>query len=85
MGIFYRNTRKETNKDFEAFKAEVSWFLNSNSQVQFEEQKEMRLSEEFKDSFPKLTELILKSRQTYLTIDNINYILFAWDTIDGQI
>ena len=43
------------------------------------------MSEEFKDTFPKLTELILKSRQTYLKIDHINYTLFAWETIDGQI
>ena len=85
MGIFSRNKRKETNKDFEAFKSEVSWFLNPNSQIEFQEQKEMRLSEEFKDTFPKLAELIRKSRQTYLKIDNINYILFAWDTLDGQI
>ncbi|WP_459211522.1 hypothetical protein [Aquimarina rhabdastrellae] len=85
MGIFNRNKRKETNKDFEIFKSEVSWFHNPNSQVEFEEQQEMRLTEEFKNTFPKLTELILKSRQTYFKINHINYTLFAWDTIDGQI
>ena len=29
--------------------------------------------------------MILKSRRTYLTIDKVNYILFAWDTLDGKI
>ncbi len=85
MGIFSRNKKKEMNTDFEAFKSEVSWFLNPNSKIEFQEQKEIRLSEEFKGVFPNLSELIVKSRQTYLIIDNINYILFAWDTLDGQI
>lgn len=85
MGIFSRNKRKETNKDFEAFKSEVSWFLNPNSKIKFQEHKEIRLSGEFMSVFPNLSELILKSRQTYVIIDNINYILFAWDTLDGQI
>ena len=31
------------NKDFEAFKSEISWFLNPNSQVELREQQEMRL------------------------------------------
>lgn len=73
------------NKDFEAFKSDVSWFLNSNSKVEFLEQNEIRLGEEFRSTFPRLTELISKSRQTYLKIDNVNYILFAWDTHDGEI
>lgn len=73
------------NKDFEAFKSEVSWFLNPNSKIEFQEQKEVRLSEEFKGAFPILTELIIRSRPTYLIIEDINYILFAWDTLDGQI
>lgn len=85
MGIFNRNKREKRNNDFETFKSEVSWFLYPNSEIEFQEQKEMRLSVEFKDTFPELTELILKSRQTYLKIDHINYILFAWDTNDGQI
>ena len=85
MGIFSRNKKKEINPDFEAFKSEVCWFLSPKSKVEFQEQHEMRLSEGFKNTFPRLTELILKSRQTYLKIDHLNYILFAWDTIDGQI
>jgi len=85
MGILSRNMKKEVNQDFEAFKSEITWFLNPNTKVEFQEQNEMRLSELFRSTFPKLTELISKSRQTYLKIDNINYILFAWDTLDGQI
>lgn len=85
MGIFRRNKKKEINTDFEAFKSEVSWFLNPNSKIKFQEQNEIRLSQEFKDVFPNLSELIVKSRQTYLIIDKTNYILFAWDTLDGQI
>ena len=85
MRIFSRNKKKEVSQDLEAFKSEISWFLDPNSKVELKEQKEMRQSEEFKVTFPKLTELIQKSRQTYLIIDNINYILFAWDTLDGQI
>ena len=67
------------NKDFQAFKSEISWFLSSNSKIEFQEHKEIRLSEEFKDTFPKLTGLILKSRQTHFAINNISYILFAWE------
>ncbi len=85
MGIFSRNKKKETNQDFEAFKTEISWFLNSNSKVEFHEQNEIRLSEKFRSTFPMLTELISKSRQTILKIDNISYILYTWDTLDGQI
>lgn len=73
------------NKDFEAFKSDISWFLSPNSKIEFQEQKEIRLSKEFKATFPRLTELIIKSRQTYLIIDGVNYILFAWDTYNGQI
>ncbi|QNR25141.1 hypothetical protein [Croceimicrobium hydrocarbonivorans] len=79
MGIF------KINKDFKVFKSEVNWFLSPDSKIEFQKQKEIRLSEEFKGTFPNLTKLILKSRATFLSIDTINYILFAWDTLDGKV
>lgn len=75
----------EMNRDFVAFKSDVSWFISSNSNIVFQAQQEMRLSQEFKATFPRLAELILKSRQTYVTIDHIPYIIFAWDRKDGQV
>ncbi len=83
---FYRRKKKPSgNQDFETFRSKISWFLNSNSKILFNQSEELRLSKEFKTAFPNLTKLILRSRQTYLTIDQTNYILFAWDTVDGQI
>ena len=73
------------NQDFKAFQTEISWFIGTNSKVEFEVSKEIRLSEEFRTTFPELTGLILKSRQTYLKIDDINYILFAWDSKEGEV
>ena len=85
MRLFGRNNKKKTHQDFETFKSEISWFVTPNSKVKFQEQNEVSLSKEFTSTFPQLTYLISKSRQTYLKINGADYILFAWDTLNGQI
>ena len=85
MSIFRKIKKKPANSDFEAFKSDITWFLNSNSKVEFQDQHELRLNEDFRSTFPELTNLIQKSRQTFLTIDSIDHIIFAWDTKDQQV
>ncbi|RQO77755.1 hypothetical protein DBR40_07205 [Pedobacter sp. KBW01] len=72
------------NRDFVAFKEEISWFLKPDSKVVFKEGS-LRLSEEFKEVFPILTTLVKKARTSYLSIDGTDYLLLAWDGIDGKI
>ena len=75
----------QSSKDLEAFKAEVSWFIKPYTKVEFRTNEDVRLSEEFRNTFPELTQLIEKSRSTILSINSQDYILFAWDTLDGKI
>lgn len=72
------------NADFEAFKEDISWFLKPNSDIVFKN-SDLKISEEFKSTFPKLSGLIQKARVTNIYIDSQPYILFAWDSIDNQI
>ncbi len=67
-----------TNNDFRVFQEEVTWFLKPASNVQCIE-SDIRLSSEFNEIFPKLTSLIEKARVTLVTIDELDYLLFAWD------
>ena len=85
MGLFKRSNKDETNLDFEAFKADISWFIKPNLKIEFPDFDGVRLSEEFRAAFPKLSELIDNSRQTHVIIDSVNYLLFAWDSKEGQI
>jgi hypothetical protein len=85
MKIFGQNKKEEPNADFDAFKSDVSWFIKPKSKIEFLHLNNIRLSEEFRSTFPELSKLIDKSRQTHLTIDSEKYILFAWDTKEGKI
>ncbi|WP_319481525.1 hypothetical protein [uncultured Draconibacterium sp.] len=80
----WKKKKMDKNLDFEAFKEDVSWFLKPNSDIVFKN-SELRISEEFKATFPKLNGLIQKARVTNIDIDSQAYILFAWDSIDNQI
>ncbi len=72
------------SKDLTAFTEDISWFFQEDDKVEIEE-KTLELSDDFKDLFPKLTELINCSRKTYLRINNVPHILFAWNNIDNEI
>jgi len=78
------NDKEVANRDFEAFKKDISWFIKPSTKVTFKSQ-DLRISEEFKQTFPALTELIASARVTFLEIDSISYILFAWDSDQGSI
>jgi hypothetical protein len=68
-----------TNNDFKTFQKEVSWFLKPTSNIRTKE-SDIRLSIEFKETYPKLTLLIEKARVTSVDIDQVEYLLFAWDS-----
>jgi len=72
------------SKDFTAFVDDISWFIQKNDKVEIEE-RTFELSNDFKNKFPKLTKLIETSRKTFLRINNVPHILFAWTNIYGEI
>lgn len=71
-------------EDFITFQKEVSWFIQPTSNVLFKD-NDLRLSEEFKTTFPKLTSLIECARVTFLEVDQVAYTLFAWNTNQNSI
>jgi hypothetical protein len=85
MKIFGQSENWEINADFDAFNSDVSWFIKPNSKIEFLRLNNIQLSEEFRNTFLELSKLIDNSRQTHLTIDSEKYILFAWDTKEGEI
>lgn len=74
----------EYEKDFDTFKKEIIWFIKPNSDVTFVKQ-DFRISEEFSNTFPKLSLLIKKARISNIKVDNQDYILFAWNNQENQI
>lgn len=74
----------EDNNDFKAFQTEVRWFVKPDSNVQLQK-GDVRLSGEFEDTFPKLTSLIKKARVTFVDIEDVRYLLFAWNTKENLI
>lgn len=71
------------NKDFEAFKKDISWFISNTDNVEFIDKDEaIQLSEEFKNTYPITTALILKARVLNLTVNNELYKLFSWTNKD---
>jgi hypothetical protein len=78
------NGKSLANQDFEAFKSNMPWFFEPSSTIVLRTHK-LRISEEFKQTFPLLTKLVESARVTFLTIDATSYILFAWDSEDGFI
>jgi hypothetical protein len=71
-------------KDFEAFKKEITWFLKPYSNITLFK-KDFKICEEFTTTFPSLSLLIEKARVSNIRIDNKDYILFAWDNKENQI
>ena len=85
MEIFGQNKRTGSNSDVDAFKLAVTWAITPNSKVEFLGSHNVHLSQEFRDTFPRLSGLIANSRQTHISIDSNQFLLFAWDTKDGKI
>lgn len=67
------NGKSLANQDLEAFKSYMPWFFEPTSTVILQAH-ELRISEEFKQTFPLLTRLVESARVTFLTIDAISYI-----------
>lgn len=63
------------NKDFEAFKEHLSWLIHP-SQIDNVSETEIRLSSQFTDTFPILTDLITQARVLSMDIDNQHHRLF---------
>jgi len=76
--IQFDKTKMIKNNDFSTFQEEVTWFCKPTSNIQFTE-GDIRLGIEFRKVFPKLTALVEKARFTILSIDQVEYLFFAWD------
>lgn len=67
------------NTDFEAFKKDITWFIEPTDNVIFlNETTNFALSSKFKTTFPILTKLIEKARVLNLTVNNQPYLLFSF-------
>ncbi|SHF70307.1 hypothetical protein [Pedobacter caeni] len=75
----------QENNDFKAFKEAKSWFFKPDASVVFKETSNLRLSDEFKETFPVLTSIVQKARTTSLEIDEVEYLLFAWNNKDNLV
>lgn len=75
----------QENDDFRAFKEAKSWFFKPDASILFKEKRDLRLSEEFKETFPGLSSIAEKARTTILEIDGEEYLLLAWNNKDDQI
>lgn len=71
------------NKDFETFKERLSWLIHP-SQIDSVSETKIRLSSQFTDTFPILTDLIAQARVLSLDIDNQPHLLFSWTSKDHQ-
>ncbi|MDO5614704.1 MAG: hypothetical protein Q4G16_00815 [Cruoricaptor ignavus] len=71
------------NIDFETFKSDISWFISKTDKIDFlNSQKEILLSNEFKNTFPILSELIEQARILELKINNQLFRLYSWTNKD---
>jgi hypothetical protein len=70
------------NVDFEIFKKEKTWFQRPDNFVEIEIVL-WHTSDNFVRAFPKMAELLNKSRKTGIKKDGKPYILFSWDCKRG--
>lgn len=73
------------NQDFKTFTENVSWFNHKNEDVDVIDSIDLALTEEFKQTFPSLFELISKSRKHSIKFKGSEYILHAWTKPNGAI
>jgi|GEM_PF-2577855 len=71
--------------DWNAFKESVPWFVKPESNTQIgEQQKGGDLNQHFQKKFPILSRLLNHADVTAITIDDSQYKLCAWDSINGN-
>jgi len=76
--------KKIMNKDFEAFKKDILWFISQSDKIEFlETENKLKVSEKFQNTFPVLSDLIGKARVLNLKINDTFYKLFSWTNKDG--
>ena len=73
------------NIDFETFKNDITWFVKPTDKVEIlDTTLNYSLTKKFQETFPKLTNLIEKSRVLNLTINYQSYRLFSWTNKDNK-
>lgn len=73
------------NIDFETFKSEITWFIKPADKVELlDTVLNYSLKDNFRATFPVLTNLIEKSRVLNLTINNQHYRLFSWTNKENK-
>lgn len=73
------------NIDFETFKNDITWFVKPTDKVELlDTTLNYSLTKKFQETFPKLTNLIEKSRVLNLTINYQSYRLFSWTNKDNK-
>ncbi len=71
--------------DWLAFIESVPWFLDSRSNVRVLESKEgVHFPPLASIAFPILSDLLAKSTATPVIVNDINYLLLAWDSSEGH-
>ena len=71
--------------DFEAFKNDITWFIKPNDKVElFSSSLSFTLTNKFQATFPKMTNLIQRSRVLNLTINSQQFRLFSWTNKDNK-
>jgi len=73
------------NINFETFKNDITWFVKPTDKVELlDTTLNYSLTKKFQETFPKLTNLIEKSRVLNLTINYQSYRLFSWTNKDNK-
>lgn len=73
------------NIDFETFKTDITWFVKPGDKVELlDTTLNYSLTDNFRATFPILTNLIQKSRVLNLTINNQLYRLFSWTNKENK-
>lgn len=82
--MFWNKKKKIVNKDFQALTNYYKWLIKESDDVVIGDiQTEIILSEEFLNTFPKLSRLLKKARILNLTINSIPYKLYSWTNSKG--
>jgi hypothetical protein len=75
---------KTHNLDFEEFKRNISWFVKSQDKIEFlNTDFGFEPSEEFQNTFPKLSSLVREARILNLKINDQLYRLLSWTNKDN--
>ena len=71
--------------DWQEFCEAIPWFLNHDAKVKVsEESSQLTFSINIENQLPLLTQLLKRATVTGITIENVNYNLLAWDSLDSH-